>query len=76
MFVFTRVFRWPQWPQWLVPILLGALGVLGFAPVYFYPLAILAVAGLFLLLQRWPAAAFRTRSLIGLGWFGAGESWV
>lgn len=76
MFVFTRVFRWPQWPQWLVPILLGALGVLGFAPVYFYPLAILAVAGLFLLLQRWPAAAFRTGWLFGLGWFGAGVSWV
>jgi len=73
VFALARVSRWPQWP---IPILLGALSVFGFAPIYWYPLAILAIAGLFLLLQRTPAKAFLIGWLFGLGWFGAGVSWV
>lgn len=56
---------------------LGAASVFGFAPFYLFPIPVLALAGLFHLLQDqgpkrigWIGYAF------GLGWFLAGVSWV
>lgn len=61
----------------LSPLLLGGIGAFGFAPYYLFPLPILALAGLFLLLhEASPREAFRRAWLFGLGWFGAGVSWV
>ena len=56
----------------------GAFAVIGFAPFDFWPLPVLSLAMLFVLLAR--AASARTGFLIGLAWglgfFGAGVSWV
>ncbi|MBZ0106248.1 MAG: apolipoprotein N-acyltransferase [Sulfuricella denitrificans] len=57
---------------------LGALAVLGFAPFYWFPLAILALAGLF---HLWNTASSAKRAALdgftfGLGFFGTGVSWV
>ncbi len=59
-------------------LLLGALAVAGYAPLAFYPLAILALAGLFHLLH---AANSRRQGFwlgycFGLGLYGAGVSWI
>ncbi len=58
--------------------LLGALTVAGYAPWYLFPLPLLTFAGLFFLWQR--AATARDAAglgfFFGLGWFGAGVSWV
>jgi apolipoprotein N-acyltransferase len=58
--------------------LLGAATVLGFAPFYLYPLPVLTLAALFLLWQQAPTP--RAAALLGygfgLGFFGAGVSWV
>lgn len=59
-------------------IALGAFAILGYAPFYFYPATILALAGLFSLWQKtdnsrsmaWLGFAF------GIGFFGAGVSWI
>lgn len=61
-----------------MPLLLGMLAVLGFAPFYWFPLTILALAGLFYL---WHTAASAKRAALegfafGLGFFGAGTSWI
>ncbi|HEX2826612.1 MAG TPA: apolipoprotein N-acyltransferase [Burkholderiales bacterium] len=58
--------------------LLGPLSVLGFAPLYLYPLPILALAALFLL---WLGASTPRRAAaigwwFGVGFFLAGVSWV
>ncbi len=57
---------------------LGALAVLGFAPFYWFPLAILALAGLFHLWNHAPSAkrAALDGFTFGLGFFGTGVSWV
>jgi len=61
----------------LLPVVLGAVGVFGFAPFCLFPLPVLALAGLFLLLRAVPAReAFLRGWLFGLGWFLAGVSWV
>lgn len=61
----------------LLPLVLGGISVFGFAPYYLFPLPVLALAGLFLLLREAPPReAFRHAWLFGLGWFGAGVSWV
>ncbi len=61
----------------LAPAALGALSVAGFAPWAWYGLPILALAGLFWLARAdYPRAAFRKGYAFGLGWFGAGVSWV
>lgn len=56
----------------------GAFAVVGFAPFDFWPLPVLSLAVLFVLLVR--TASARTGFLIGLTWglgfFGAGVSWV
>lgn len=55
----------------------GMVAVLAFAPVGWYPLAVISLA---VLLRQWlydaPGPAFRHGLLFGLGFFGAGTSWV
>ena len=64
--------------QWVIAAALGAVTVAGYAPFYLFPLPLLTFAALFLLWQRAPSA--RDAALLGfafgLGWFGAGVSWV
>ena len=61
----------------LLPLLLGAASVFGFAPFYLFPVPILTLAGLFLLLRAAsPREALLRGWLFGLGWFLAGVSWV
>jgi apolipoprotein N-acyltransferase len=62
---------------WLTVLLAGALAVTAFAPFGWYPLVLLSLVVLF---NRWlgdtPRHAFRHGYLFGLGFFGAGISWV
>ena len=64
--------------QWVIAAALGAVTVAGFAPFYLFPLPLLSFAALFLLWQRAPSG--RDAALLGfafgLGWFGAGVSWI
>ncbi|MBY0270947.1 MAG: apolipoprotein N-acyltransferase [Burkholderiales bacterium] len=64
--------------QWVIAAALGAVTVAGYAPFYLFPLPLLSFAGLFLLWQHAPSG--RDAALLGfafgLGWFGAGVSWV
>lgn len=58
-------------------LLLGGASVFGFAPFYLFPLPILVLAGLFFYLREAPPREAGLRAwLFGLGWFGAGVSWV
>jgi len=61
----------------IIALLAGALGVAAFAPLGWYPLAYLSLAVLF---HQWlgdaPREALRHGALYGLGYFGAGVSWV
>jgi len=64
--------------KFLIAPLLGVLAVFGFAPFYLYPLPLLALAGLF---HLWALAPTARRAALdgftfGLGFFGAGVSWV
>ena len=61
-----------------VAFLAGAAAVLGFSPVDFFPATLLALA---VLTHLWvnadsPRAAFRLGFFFGLGFYGAGVSWV
>jgi apolipoprotein N-acyltransferase len=62
---------------WLSVLLAGVLAVAAFAPFGWFPLVVLALA---LLFNQWledaPGRAFRHGYLFGLGFFGAGISWV
>ena len=64
--------------QWVIAAALGAVSVSAYAPFYLFPLPLLSFAALFLLWQG--AASGRDAALLGfafgLGWFGAGVSWV
>ena len=62
----------------LISLLLGAVGVAAFAPLGWYPVAWLAMAGLFLLVfgSPSPRESARRAYLFGLGHFLAGVSWV
>lgn len=64
--------------QWLIAAALGALTVTAYAPFQLTALPLLSFALLFLLWQH--AASARDAALLGfafgLGWFGAGVSWV
>ncbi|MCE5182049.1 MAG: apolipoprotein N-acyltransferase [Betaproteobacteria bacterium] len=64
--------------QMALALMLGAVTVSGFAPDYFALLPLLTLAGLFLLWSRAasPRAAAYTGFAFGLGFFGAGVSWV
>ena len=58
-------------------LLAGAAAVTAFAPFGWFPLAFLALALLFFQWQSdTPLLAFRHGALFGLGYFGAGVSWV
>lgn len=65
-------------PAFLFAPALGALAVFGFAPFNWFPLTILALAGLFHLWCNAPSAkrAALDGFTFGLGFFGAGVSWV
>lgn len=62
----------------IAALLLGALAIPGYAPFYLYPLPLLALAGLFWLWRD--AGSTRQAALLGfvfgLGFFGAGISWI
>jgi apolipoprotein N-acyltransferase len=62
----------------LATFALGAIAVLGYAPFYLYPVAILSLAGLFYFLQNSNTAgqAAWLGYVFGLGFFGAGVSWI
>lgn len=64
--------------QMALALILGAVTVSGFAPDYFALLPLLTLAALFLLWSRAasPRAAAYTGLAFGLGFFGAGVSWV
>ncbi len=64
--------------DFLFPPALGALTVFGFAPFYLFPLPLLALAWLFRLWAKAPTAqrAALDGFTFGLGFFGAGVSWV
>jgi len=62
---------------WLLMPASGALAVAAFAPLGWFPLAFLAMLPLFYCWQQdTPAQALRHGLLFGLGFFGAGISWV
>lgn len=69
---------YPRRWQFLAALLLGLASVAGFAPFYLYPLPILTLAGLLALWRRAPGrrAAALLGFAFGLGFFGAGVSWV
>ena len=64
--------------QAILAFLFGGLAILGFAPLYFYPAPILALAWLFYSLHATPTAkqAFRTGWFFGFGLFSVGVSWI
>lgn len=64
--------------SYLTALLLGAFAVIGYAPFYFYPASILALAGLFYLWQKADTLkqSFLLGYSFGLGLFGAGVSWI
>ncbi len=61
----------------IIVLLAGALGVAAYAPLGWYPVAYLSLAVLF---NQWlgdtPRQALRHGAFYGLGYFGAGVSWV
>ncbi|HEY3327073.1 MAG TPA: apolipoprotein N-acyltransferase [Novimethylophilus sp.] len=71
------LFNYP-YSQLAIASLLGSFAVLGYAPFYFYPAPILALAGLFHLwarsdsMSRMAALGFA----FGMGLFGTGVSWI
>lgn len=55
----------------------GALCVLGFSPFYLFPIPVLALAWLFTRLRETPPrAAAKSGFVFGMGYFGAGVSWI
>lgn len=61
----------------ILVLLAGALMTLSFAPFYIFPLAVLALAVLFLSWTKAsPGKAAYKGLLFGLGFFGSGASWI
>ncbi len=61
----------------MLPLVSGAAGVLAFAPLGWYPVIVPALAVLFnCWLSDTPRRAFLHGGLFGIGYFGAGISWV
>jgi apolipoprotein N-acyltransferase len=69
-----RSFAQGKWG--LSPFFFGALSVLAFAPVGFYPILLLTFAALAPLWSETPRRCFWSGWAFGLGLFGAGISWV
>lgn len=57
-------------------LLLGAVSVLGFAPVGWFVMPLLTLIGLFTLWRRESAYSAWIGFAFGLGYFGAGVSWI
>ena len=68
----------PGWRATGAALVLGALGVAGFAPLGYWPLTLLSIAGLFALWHRFGAvrASFVLGLVWGWGFFLTGTSWV
>ncbi|GAB3484481.1 apolipoprotein N-acyltransferase [Marinomonas epiphytica] len=68
----------PKPIQLLCTLLLGAFGVLSFAPFHFWPALLVTLMAFFVLLETSAHAkqAFWRSFCIGLGFFGAGVSWI
>lgn len=65
------------WRSAGVAVLSGGLAVLSFAPFGLYPVAVLALAGLYEAIHgREPRTAFGLGWLFGLGLFGFGVAWI
>ncbi len=62
----------------LLPVILGAVCVLGFSPFYLYPISILSLIGLMHCWQQCETAkqAALTGFMFGLGLFGTGIYWI
>ena len=63
-------------PLYLLAPLLGGLYCLGFAPIGWWPATLIAVAGLFHLLNQTRIKVGLAAWLFGLGKYGVGVSWV
>ena len=65
-------------PTLLFSLAAGALAVLGFAPLQLHPLPLISLAALFAMLARTSSmrAGFLIALAFGLGFFGAGVSWI
>ncbi len=74
---FTTFFKRIQKP-YAICLSLGALTITGYAPFYFYPSTLIALAGFFYFLQK--ANTVKQASglayCFGLGFFSAGVSWI
>lgn len=73
-----RFFFIPHPSSLVLCLVLGAITVLGFAPFYLFPIPVITLAGLFHLWDKAnsPWCAMRLGFAFGLGFFGAGVSWV
>lgn len=70
--------RWPPGRQGALALVAGAVSVLGYAPFYLFPLPLVSLAVLFYLgahVSR-PRQAAWLGFVFGMGFFGAGVSWV
>jgi len=76
--IFTKNQPYYQLINTLLPSVLGALSVLGFAPFYFYPVSIASLVGLIYLWRSCETAkqAAVIGFMYGLGLFGTGIYWI
>ena len=75
---FSRIAAFAQrWPK-LLALLLGGVSATGFAPLHFWPLTLLALAGWMALVARNPKGwrAFGTGWAFGVGHFVVGLNWI
>ena len=70
---FPQMFLKP-WPRRGIAFFLGALGALGFAPLFIFPALLLALSGIWFLLEQEIAHQSSFRKIFWLGWwFGLGH---
>lgn len=58
-----------SWSQRGMTFLLGAMGALGFAPVFLFPALLLSLSGIWFLLEQAIEDNFSYRTIFWLGWF-------